>query len=67
MAEQLGRYCVAIEIDPAYVQLIRDRLEARREADSVLPWRHYYRFTPKLDAIWISNPATPACTAAPIP
>ncbi|CUU36845.1 MAG: site-specific DNA-methyltransferase [Armatimonadetes bacterium] len=52
VAEQLGRHCVAIEIDPAYVQLIRDRLEARREADSVLPWRHYYRFTPELDAIW---------------
>ncbi len=52
VAEQLGRHCVAIEIDPAYVQLIRERLEARREADSVLPWRHYYRFTPELDTIW---------------
>ncbi len=52
VAEQLGRHCVAIEIDPAYVALIHQRLETRRPADSVLKWYPYYRHTPNLEAIW---------------
>ncbi len=52
VAEQLGRHCVAIEIDPMNVAMIRWRLEVQREADSVLPMRAYYRFTPNLDEIW---------------
>lgn len=52
VAEQLGRHCVAMEIDPNYVEVIRARLQARRSADSILRWYPYYRFTPNLESIW---------------
>jgi site-specific DNA-methyltransferase (adenine-specific) len=52
VAGQLGRHCVAIEIDPMNVAIIQWRLAVQREADSVLPLRTYYRFTPNLDEIW---------------
>lgn len=52
VAEQLGRYCLCIEIDPGNVEMIRQRLVSRRPADAVLPLRSYYRFTPDLDTIW---------------
>ncbi|MEJ5250428.1 MAG: site-specific DNA-methyltransferase [Chthonomonadetes bacterium] len=52
VAEQLGRHCVALEIDPNYVEVIRTRLQARRSADSILRWYPYYRFTPNLESIW---------------
>ncbi len=52
VAEQLNRSSVGIEIDPKNVELIRWRLRVKRSADSVQPLRHYYRFTPNLEAIW---------------
>lgn len=52
VAEQLGRNCVAIEIDPNYTELIHYRLQARRPADSIMKWYPYYRHTPNLEAIW---------------
>jgi DNA modification methylase len=52
VATQLRRHCVAIEIDPANVAMIRHRLAAQREADAILPLRSYYRFTANLDEIW---------------
>ncbi len=52
VTEQLGRHCVAIELDPTNVAMIKWRLEVQREADSVLPLHAYYRFTPNLDEIW---------------
>ncbi len=52
VAEQVERPSVGIEIDPMNVKLIRERLEKRREADSVAPLRDYYRFTPEIDSIW---------------
>ncbi len=52
VAEQLERHVVGIEIDPQMVEVIRHRLKAKRLADSIAPYRHYYRFTPNLDAIW---------------
>lgn len=52
VAEQLGRHCVAIVIDPNYVEQIHTRLRARRSADSVLKWYPYYRFTPGIESIW---------------
>ncbi len=52
VASQLGRSCVAIEIDPQNVSMINWRLQTRREADSVAPLRSYYRFTANLDTIW---------------
>ena len=55
-AAQLGRPSVGIEIDPENIELIRLRLEARREADSVVRWREYYRFTAELDKIWLGEP-----------
>lgn len=58
VAEQVGRPSIGIEIDPKNVDLIQERLEARRDADLVDPLRKYYRFTPGLDQIWKS--ATPA-------
>jgi DNA modification methylase len=54
VAEQLARPSVGIEIDPKNGEAISRRLEAPREADSVLAWRHYYRFTPGLESIWPS-------------
>ncbi len=52
VAEQVGRSSVGIEIDPKNVRLIQERLDTQRDADSVLPLREYYRFTPSLDQIW---------------
>jgi len=52
VAEQLGRPSVGIEIDPKNAEMISSRLSASREADSVLPFRHYYRFSQDLDRIW---------------
>ncbi|MEN3002029.1 MAG: DNA methyltransferase, partial [Armatimonadota bacterium] len=52
VARQLGRHSVSIELDPQNVACIRWRLEARREADSIAPLKHYYRFTPELERIW---------------
>jgi len=55
VAEQLGRHCVLIENASRNVQMIRWRLEVQRPADSILRWRHYYRFTPNLEEIWPSD------------
>ncbi len=52
VATQLRRHCVAIEIDPENVAMIKHRLAVQREADAILPLRAYYRFTTNLDAIW---------------
>ena len=52
VAKQLGRRAVGVEIDPEYVKLVRWRLRTMREADNVLKYREYYRFTPNLDEIW---------------
>ncbi len=52
VAEQLGRNCVAVELDPNNVEIIRKRLKEQRNADSVCKWHSYYRYTPKLEAIW---------------
>ncbi len=52
VAEQVGRSAIGIEIDPKNVSLIQERLDARRDADSVAPLREYYRFTPGLEHIW---------------
>lgn len=52
VARQLGRHSVSIELDPQNVACMRWRLQTLREADSVHRLKHYYRFTPNLDAIW---------------
>lgn len=52
VARQLERHSVSIELDPQNVACMRWRLQMLREADSIQPLKHYYRFTPNLDAIW---------------
>ncbi|MCX7839561.1 MAG: site-specific DNA-methyltransferase [Anaerolineae bacterium] len=59
VAEQIGRPSVGIEIDPKNVALIQKRLKIRREADSVIPLREYYRFTPGLEQIWQGTVSIP--------
>ncbi|MDW8016128.1 MAG: site-specific DNA-methyltransferase [Bacteroidia bacterium] len=52
VAAQTGRHAVLIEIDPKNVECIHWRLISRRPADSIEPYKKYYRFTPHLDQIW---------------
>jgi len=52
VAHQLKRKSIGIEIDPLYVEVIKKRLQHIREADNILRYRNYYRFTPNLDKIW---------------
>ena len=62
VAEQLGRPSIGIEIDPSNAEMISSRLAAPREADSVLRYRHYYRFSSGLEQAW---PA-PSAAAQPV-
>jgi DNA modification methylase len=57
VAEQLGRPSTGIEIDPRNAEMILSRLSETREADSVVPFHHYYRFSPNLDEIWPGSDA----------
>lgn len=52
VAEQLRRAAIGIEVDPKNTELIQTRLKQKRQADSIEPLREYYRFTPRLSAIW---------------
>jgi len=52
VAEQLGRPSLGIEIDAQNAQAIASRLETPRSADSILPYREYYRFSANLQRIW---------------
>jgi site-specific DNA-methyltransferase (adenine-specific) len=57
VAKQLDRNSVGVEIDPAYVELIRKRLAILRSADNVSKFFEYYRFTPNLKKIWKTDEA----------
>ncbi len=52
VAKQLNRNSISIEIDPKYVNLIKQRLEKLREGDDISKYYHYYRYTQNLDKIW---------------
>ncbi len=52
VAYQLKRNSIGIEIDPYYVNVIRERLKTIRPADNILRYYSYYRFTPNLEQIW---------------
>jgi site-specific DNA-methyltransferase (adenine-specific) len=51
-SKQLGRNSIGVEIDPAHVELIKERLLALRKADSISPYFNYYKYTPNLSKIW---------------
>lgn len=52
VAYQLGRNSIGIEIDPNYVEIIKERLNSPRPSDDVSRYYDYYRFTPNLKEIW---------------
>ncbi|NUQ06879.1 MAG: site-specific DNA-methyltransferase [Anaerolineae bacterium] len=52
VGQQLGRAAYGVEIDPANVALIQDRLDTLRAADSLAPYQQDYAFTENLNAIW---------------
>jgi DNA modification methylase len=52
VAKQLQRSSIGVEIDPAHVKLIKERLDVLREADNISRHRDYYRFTHNLKEIW---------------
>ncbi|MHC1565864.1 MAG: DNA-methyltransferase [Candidatus Syntropharchaeales archaeon] len=52
VSNQLERNSISIEIDPAYVKIIEDRLMNPRRSDSILKFYEYYRYTKNLKTIW---------------
>lgn len=52
VAKQLGRNSVGMEVDPAYVKLIKERLKILRPPDNISKHYGYYRFTSNLNEIW---------------
>jgi len=57
VAQQLKRNSIGIEIDPAYVELVKNRLDILREADDISSCYDYYRFTANLKEIWQTEKA----------
>ncbi len=54
-ARQLGREAVGIEVDPANVTLIQQRLDDQRDADDVARAAMDYTHTPNLSDVWGST------------
>lgn len=52
VAYQLKRNSISIEIDPKYIELIKERLNYLREPDNILRFYNYYRYTQNLKRIW---------------
>jgi len=57
VAYQLKRNSIGIEIDPEYVEIIKNRLKSLRPSDDIFRHYNYYRFTPNLEEIWPSKRA----------
>lgn len=52
VAKQLKRNYIGIEIDPKYVETMKERVKTIKPSDDVLQYHDYYRFTPNLGEIW---------------
>lgn len=52
VAKQLKRNSVGIEIDPAYVELIKNRVKTLRDTDNISRYYEYYGFTSNLRELW---------------
>ena len=52
VAEQLGRKSIGVELDKVNVEIIRERLAEKREADDISSLFKVYECTPDLEAIW---------------
>ena len=52
VAHQLQRFSIAIEIDPANVDLIHNRIKTIRKPDLIQKYLNYYRHTENIDRIW---------------
>lgn len=52
VAEQLHRDSISIELDPANVEAIKNRLSDQRAADNISQCREYYRYTHGLEKLW---------------
>ena len=57
VAYQLKRNSIGIEIDPEYVEIIKNRLKSLRPSDDIFRHYNYYRFTPNVEEIWPSKRA----------
>jgi len=52
VARQLRRNCIGIEIDPDYVEIIKNRLDHLRKPDDITRFYDYYRYSKNIDEIW---------------
>lgn len=52
VVEQLDRDSIGIELDPANVEAIKNRLSDQRAADDVSQCYEYYRYTHGLEKLW---------------
>ena len=57
VAYQLKRNSIGMEIDPEYVEIIKNRLKSLRPSDDIFRHYNYYRFTPNVEEIWPSKRA----------
>ena len=55
VAHQLGRKSIGIEIDSENISCIEYRLKNIREADNILRYHSYYKYTENLNNIWNSK------------
>lgn len=57
VAHQLKRNSISVEIDPAYVRIIENRLTSPRRSDDTFKFYRYYRYTKNLKEIWGADKA----------
>lgn len=58
VAYQLGRNSIGVEIDPEYIKIIESRLNGFRNADDIMKYYDYYRYTQNLKGIWHTDKAS---------